>query len=434
MRFYDIIVKKRNGEQNTPDEIHYLIQHYTNGDIPDYQVSAWLMASFLNGLNEDETYYLTKEMLESGMIIDLSSFSQPKIGKHSTGGVGDKVSLLLAPAVAACGVLVPKTSGRGLGFTGGTLDKMESIPGYNVNLTEEMFVSVLREVGFAIAGQTSKIAPADKKLYALRDVTGTVENVSFITSSILSKKHAEGTDAIVIDIKFGSGAFMKTKSDALKLAQCILKITQKMGKEAVCVLTSMEEPLGRAVGNSLEIIEAIEIMRGKDQKDLIDVTATIGGYMLLLGKVVESIEEGESLIRTKLKNGEAFEKFIASVKVQGGSVETVMHYDRFESARFSIDVLSKFSGYINKIETEKIGNASVFLGAGRFSKEDSIDYSAGIIIHKKLGDLVKRGEKLATLYYNNASYLQKAFDLVENAYTVSSKYTTRFKLIDDVIQ
>jgi len=433
-RPYDIIVKKRNGSGHTPEEIQYLIHHYTKGDIPDYQISAWLMALFLNGLNEDETFYLTKAMLESGKIIDLSFIDKPKIDKHSTGGVGDKISLMLAPAVAACGVVVPMTSGRGLGFTGGTLDKLESIPGYNVNLTEEEFISILQKVGFAMTGQTESIAPADKKLYALRDVTGTIENISLITSSILSKKLAEGADSIIMDIKFGSGAFMKTKEKALQLAHTLSAITKKMGKKAVCVLTSMDEPLGRAVGNSLEVIESIECMRGSEYKDLIAVTSILGGYMLLTGGIVSTIQEGEIKIREKLKNGEAFDRFIKSIKAQGGDDELIMDTNKFESARYSIEILSQKSGFVNIMNTEYIGTAAVYLGAGRFSKEDSIDYSAGIIIHKKIGDFVKTKEKLVTLYYNNAKYLNQAIDLVEKAYTIEDDNNSQFQLIHEVIQ
>jgi pyrimidine-nucleoside phosphorylase len=434
MRPCDIIVKKRDGKNHTEEEINYLIEGYTNGAVPDYQMSAWLMASFLNGLNEEETYYLTRAMLLSGKTIDLGFIDKPKVDKHSTGGVGDKISLILAPAVAACGVLVPMTSGRGLGFSGGTLDKLESIPGYDVDLSEAEFVEFLQKVGFAMTGQTDEIAPADKKLYALRDVTGTVENISLITSSILSKKLAEGADSIVFDVKFGSGAFMKSKEDATKLAHNLTATAKKMGKKAICVLTSMDQPLGRAVGNTLEVIESIECLTGAGQSDLMDVTSILGAYMLLAGEVVESVEEGEKKIREKIKNGEAFNRFIESVRIQGGNVEAVLHPEKFQSAQHSLDIISYQSGFVTTINTESIGTASMYLGAGRLSKEDFIDHSAGIIIYKKIGDFIKPKEKLATLYYNRTEYLNQTVRLVEEAYTVEKSKASNFRLIHEVIQ
>ncbi len=434
MRVYDLIVKKRDGGEHTYDEIKFLINNYTRGDIPDYQISAWLMASFLNGLSENEAFYLTKAMLLSGKTLDLSSIDKMKIDKHSTGGVGDKISLILAPAVAACGVVVPMTSGRGLGFTGGTLDKLESIPGFNVNLTEEEFISILKKVGYAMTGQTAEIAPADKKLYALRDVTATVECIPLITSSILSKKLAEGADGVIFDVKFGSGAFMKSKEEAVKLARTLSTISKKMERKALCVLTSMDRPLGTAVGNSLEIVESVECMREMIHEDIITVAAVLGGYMLLAAGVVKSSGEGEVKIREKLKNGEAFEKFKDSVRAQGGDVKSIINIDKLPSAKHSYEVMSQESGYISVMNTELIGTAAVFLGAGRFTKEGSIDPASGVLIHKKTGDFVEKGDGLATLYYNSKENLKQAIDLVAGSYTIKDEPGTAFQLIHEVIQ
>ena len=434
MRVYDLIVKKRDGGEHTYDEIKFLINNYTRGDIPDYQISAWLMASFLNGLSENEAFYLTKAMLLSGKTLDLSSIDKMKIDKHSTGGVGDKISLILAPAVAACGVVVPMTSGRGLGFTGGTLDKLESIPGFNVNLTEEEFISILKKVGYAMTGQTAEIAPADKKLYALRDVTATVECIPLITSSILSKKLAEGADGVIFDVKFGSGAFMKSKEEAVKLARTLSTISKKMERKALCVLTNMDRPLGAAVGNSLEIVESVECMREMIHEDIITVAAVLGGYMLLAAGVVKSSGEGEVKIREKLKNGEAFEKFKDSVRAQGGDVKSIINIDKLPSAKHSYEVMSQESGYISVMNTELIGTAAVFLGAGRFTKEGSIDPASGVLIHKKTGDFVEKGDGLATLYYNSKENLKQAIDLVAGSYTIKDEPGTAFQLIHEVIQ
>jgi pyrimidine-nucleoside phosphorylase len=433
MRPYDIIVKKRDGREHTDEEIHFLIHSYTNDEIPDYQMSAWLMAVFLNGLSEQETLHLTKAMLDSGKTLDLSSISGPKVDKHSTGGVGDKISLILAPAAAACGVFVPMTSGRGLGFSGGTLDKLESIPGYNVNLTEKQFVDILYRVGFAMSGQTKELAPADKKLYALRDVTGTVENISLITSSILSKKLAENADSIVFDVKFGSGAFMKTKQDAIKLANSLIDVTKKMGKEAYCVLSSMDQPLGKAVGNWLEVVESIECLRGRGQKDLVELTAALGGYMLLAGSIVSSSAEGEKRIRESIAGGAAFDRFLESVKAQGGDAEAVLHPEKIQPSRHTADVVSRNEGYVNRMQCDKIGSAAVLLGAGRFSKEDSIDPITGIMLRRKIGDFVNKNETLATLHYSRSKYLQEALQLVEDSYIIEDDLASSFQLIHEIL-
>jgi pyrimidine-nucleoside phosphorylase len=432
-RPYDIITAKRDGRAHTRDEIMFFIDGYTRGDIPDYQVSAWLMACFLNGLNEDETYFLTDAMLHSGSIIDLKTIHKPKVDKHSTGGVGDKISLVLAPAVAACGVAVPMTSGRGLGFSGGTLDKLESIPGFNVNLSEREFVQVLKEVGYVMSGQTQTLAPADRKLYALRDVTGTVENISLITASILSKKVAEGADSIVMDVKSGSGAFMKTLDESRSLSNSLTQTAEKLGKKLTCIISNMGQPLGRAVGNSLEVIESIECLRGKGPDDVVDLVTILGGHMLKHAGFVESVVGGREMIQKKLRSGEALERFIHSVQRQGGAIEVVEDTERFEKAGSEVSVASQEHGYVCSINTEDIGTAAIFIGAGRFTKEDAIDQSAGVTIHKKIGDSVETGEALAKLHFNNRSGLERAIALIQDAYEIGQQEPATFQLVHEVI-
>ena len=432
-RPYDIIKTKRDGKAHSRDEIKYFIDGYTRGDIPDYQVSAWLMACFLNGLDEDETFYLTDAMLHSGTVIDLSSIQKPKVDKHSTGGVGDKISLILAPAVAACGIAVPMTSGRGLGFSGGTLDKLESIHGFNVNLTEDEFVNVLEEVGYVMSGQTATLAPADRKLYALRDVTGTVENLSLITASILSKKIAEGADSVVMDVKSGSGAFMKTLNESRALSHSLTKTAEKMGKRLTCVVTNMGQPLGRAVGNSIEVLESIECLHGRGPDDVNQLVTLLGAYMLMHAGFAVSVEEGCEKVREKLQNGEAFDRFVRSVKRQGGAVEMIENAEGFDLASSEVTVSSKQDGFVRSINTEQIGTASVFIGAGRFKKDDTVDAGAGITVHKKIGDTVKIGEGLATLHFNNQDNLEQAVSLVQNAYEMGQQKPEPFQLIHEVI-
>jgi pyrimidine-nucleoside phosphorylase len=431
-RPYDIITAKRDGRAHSREEISYFITEYTKGNIPDYQVSAWLMACFLNGLDEQETFYLTDVMLHSGNIFDLSSIKGPKVDKHSTGGVGDKVSLVLAPAVAACGVAVPMTSGRGLGFSGGTLDKLESIPGFNVNLTEHEFVRVLDEVGYAMIGQTDTLAPADRKLYALRDVTGTVENTSLITASILSKKIAEGADSIVMDVKTGSGAFIKTLDGSRELAFSLIKTAELIGKKVSCVISSMDQPLGRAVGNSLEVVESVESLRGEGPEDLHELVTLLGGYMLLHARLVDDVETGREKIRQTLKNGSALERFMQSVRCQGGDVRSIEDTGRLPGARFRKGVHIETSGFISSINTELIGTAAIFLGAGRFTKDDRIDPAAGLTVHCKIGDRVRSGDSLATLHYNHTGGLKRAAELVVQAYEIGPREPPKYDLILEV--
>ncbi len=433
-RPYDIIADKRDGKTHSYDQIEYFINGYTAGLIPDYQVSAWLMAVYLNGLNEDETFYLTKAMINSGKIIDLHSLKKPKIDKHSTGGVGDKVSLILAPAAAACGIVVPMTSGRGLGFTGGTLDKLESIPGFNVHLSENEFKTILEGVGYAMSGQTETLAPADKKLYELRDVTGTVENISLITASILSKKIAEGADSIVMDVKCGSGAFTKNIEDSRSLARSLSSIAALMEKKVTCVISNMDQPLGRAVGSSLEVIESIECMHGRGEPDVVDLVAELGGYMLLNGGMVDTVDNGKSKIREKLENGEAFDRFIESVRMQGGSSDSVRDPAKLPHANFTLDVAVNQSGFISAIDTENVGTAAIFLGAGRLKKEDSIDPASGIIVHKKLGDEVHAGDRIVTIHYNDEGGVERAVKLLQESYEIGEEKPSEFRLIHEVIE
>jgi pyrimidine-nucleoside phosphorylase len=434
MRAYDVIAKKRDGKALNEDEIRFLIHGYSRGDIPDYQISAWLMAAFLNGLNEDETLYLTQAMLSSGRTLELGSVGKPKVDKHSTGGVGDKISLILAPAAAACGVAVPMTSGRGLGFTGGTLDKLESIPGFRVNLREEEIIANLERVGFAMTGQTEDIAPADKKLYALRDVTATVESIPLITSSIMSKKLAEGVDGIVLDVKFGSGAFMKSKERALHLAEAMSSVAARMGKKAVCVLTSMEQPLGRHIGNSLEVAESIDCLHGRGEADILELTRVLGGRMLDIAGLARDPDEGEELISEAIRSGEAYERFRASVEAQGGDPAVVDDPSLLPTAARSLDVPSPRGGFVAGIDAEALGTAALFLGAGRFTKEDSIDRSSGMTVRKKIGDFVDEGEPLVTLHYNNERNLSQALDLAARAYVLSRSKPPPFRLVHEMIQ
>jgi pyrimidine-nucleoside phosphorylase len=423
-RPYDIITAKRDGKTHSYDELEYFINGYTRGLIPDYQVAAWLMAVFLNGLDKDETLYLTKAMIDSGKIIDLQSIKKP----------GDKVSLILAPAAAACGIVVPMTSGRGLGFTGGTLDKLESIPGFNVHLTEGEFITTLMHVGYAMTGQTETLAPADKKLYELRDVTGTVENISLITASILSKKIAEGADSIVMDVKCGSGAFTKTIEESRKLARSLNSIAALMEKKVTCVISNMDQPLGRAVGSSLEVIESIECMLGRGEPDVVELVAQLGGYMLLNGGLVESLDNGKSKIKEKLENGEAYAKFIESVQSQGGNPNSVKDTGKLPHADFTLDVDISKSGFIRAIDTEAVGTAAIFLGAGRLKKEDSIDPAPGIIVHKKLGDEVNAGDRVATIHYNDEGGVERAVKLLQESYEIDERKPPEFKLIREVIE
>lgn len=395
MNMVDIILKKREGEKLSAEEIKHFINGYTKGDIPDYQASALLMAIYFQGMDKEETYQLTKAMKESGDVVDLSAISGIKVDKHSTGGVGDKTTLVVGPLAAACGVPVAKMSGRGLGFTGGTVDKMESIPGFRTTLEEEEFMELVNRVGLSVIGQTAHIAPADKKLYALRDVTATVDNLSLITASIMSKKLASGSDAIVLDVKCGNGAFMENLEEAVELAKGMVDIGNADGKKTIAVITDMNQPLGHAVGNSNEVIEAIETLKGKGPSDITQLALTLSGIMIYAGGHAETMEEGMEKAKEALHSGRALEKLASFIEGQGGDPAVVEDYSLFPQPTTYQKVLAQESGYITEIQARSIGLASQHSGAGREKKEDPIDLSAGIILRKKVGDPVAKGDVLA---------------------------------------
>jgi len=400
MRPFDIIKKKRDGGGLSPQEIDFFIRGLTSGEITDYQATALLMAIYFNGMTEDETYHLTYSMMHSGEVLDLSDITGIKIDKHSTGGVGDKLSLTIAPLVASAGIPMPMIAGRGLGHTGGTVDKLESIPNFRTNLSLREFKETIKKINLSIIGQTSEIAPADKKLYALRDVTATVESIPLIVSSIMSKKMAEGIDGLVMDVKTGNGAFMKEFEDALELSEGIVQIGKKFGKNVVALITDMNQPLGYAVGNSLEVIEAIEMLKGKGSDDIRNLTLKIGAWMLKIGGITEDIEDGIKILQEKLKSGEGLKKFRELIKLQGGNPDVIEDYSIFPKAKIIKDVMSSESGYVQKIETDKIGISACILGAGRLKIDSSIDFSAGLILRKKIGDYVEKGEPIITIHTN----------------------------------
>ncbi|HKU21028.1 MAG TPA: thymidine phosphorylase [Terriglobales bacterium] len=420
-RAVDAIRKKRDAQEHTREEIEQLVSSYTRGEIPDYQVAAWLMAVVLKGMTRAETAALTEAMLRSGEVLDLSSLPGVKVDKHSTGGVGDKTSLVLAPVAAAGGLLVPMISGRGLGHTGGTLDKLEAIPGFNVNLVLPEFLRVLRQCGCAMIGQTAEIAPADKKLYALRDVTATVESPYLICASIMSKKLAEGIDALVLDVKTGSGAFMKKQEDAAFLAELMVETGQRMGKKVVALLTDMDQPLGRKVGNALEVEECVEVLRGEGPDDLRQLCLELCGWMFLLGGASASKDEGKKQAAEIIASGRGLEKFREMVKLQGGDARVVDDPGRLPQARHKTDVFSRRDGFVTAIQCEQVGIASMMLGGGREKKEDSIDPAVGLVLHKKVGDRVVRGEPLCTVHANAEARVSAARQLVEASYHIADQ-------------
>lgn len=393
----DIILKKRNGIKLSRGEIEYLVKGFTSDDIPDYQAAAFLMAVYFQGMGEDETLWLTEAMLYSGDVIDLSGIPGIKTDKHSTGGVGDKTTMIVAPVVASCGIPVAKMSGRGLGHTGGTIDKLESIPGLHTDLTKDEFIGNVREIGIAVAGQTGNLAPADKKLYALRDVTGTVDNVSLIASSIMSKKLASGADAIVLDVKIGSGAFMKTLEEAKVLAKAMVNIGKGAGRRIMALLTEMDRPLGYNIGNALEVVEAVDVLKGGGPSDLKEVCNELASNMLMLGGK-GSLDECRELAQKAVTSGAAYKKFLEMVKKQGGDPGVIENTSKLPSAAIKVEWRAEKSGYISKMQAEKLGMASLLLGAGRKTKTDVIDPAAGIVFYKKTGDRVEKGEPVAILH------------------------------------
>jgi pyrimidine-nucleoside phosphorylase len=418
MRAVDLIRKKRDSGEHSREEIDFLISGYTSGDIPDYQMAAWLMAAWIRGINRSELAALTEAMLCSGQVLNLARIPGRKVDKHSTGGVGDKTSLIIAPIVAAGGLTVPMISGRGLGHTGGTLDKLESIPGFNVNLSLEEFYIVLRECGMGLIGQTSEIAPADKKIYALRDATSTVENAGLICASIMSKKLAEGIDALVLDVKTGSGAFMKREEDSVLLAELMVETGQRMGKKVVALITDMNQPLGRMAGHSNEVIESIDILSGRGPADLRELSLELSAWMFFLGERTKSVKEGRVLAESMIASGHALERFKHCIRVQGGDDLIVEKPQLLPRARSRVDVLSSASGFITATNCEHLGIALATLGGGREKKEDTIDHAVGLEFHKRIGDRIEKGEPLVTIHYNSGAKLAEAQSLIVGSYEI----------------
>ncbi|MBM7835900.1 pyrimidine-nucleoside phosphorylase [Clostridium sardiniense] len=434
MRMYDIILKKRKGLELTKDEIEFFVQGYTNKEIPDYQASALLMAIFFNKMNKRETADLTMAMVNSGDKLDLSNIKGIKVDKHSTGGVGDKTSICLAPLVASCDVPVAKMSGRGLGHTGGTIDKLEAFKGFSVELDQQQFIDNVNNFNIALAAQTGHLAPADKKIYALRDVTATVDNMSLIASSIMSKKIASGSDAIVLDVKVGDGAFMKTPDDAKELAREMVDIGNNVGRKTIAIISDMDQPLGFAIGNALEVIEAIDLLKGNGPSDLLDLTLTLGSNMLILSGKVNTIEEGRALLMENIENGRALKKLKEFVKAQGGDESYVDDISKFPKAKYVIEVKSEKDGYVNKIHAEKLGIIAMNLGAGRATKESKIDLAVGIKLNKKRGDKVTKGDIIAYVYSNDLDKGETARkDLIENIVIEESKCED-LPLIYDIVK
>lgn len=433
MNAVDIISKKRDGKELSASEIEFFIKAYLNGDIPDYQASALLMAIYFRHMSEKETFDLTRVMLHSGDIVDLSDIHGTKVDKHSTGGVGDKVTLIVAPIAASCGVPIAKMSGRGLGFTGGTIDKLESIPGFKTTLEPADFHKQVNEIGIAVIGQSGHIAPADKKLYALRDVTATVENLSLIASSIMSKKLAAGSDAILLDVKCGKGAFMKSEDDAKALAELMCKIGSSQGKKTAAIISDMSEPLGHAVGNSLEVIEAIELLKANTEGDLLKLCLNISGAMIYLGGKASSIDEGIALAESAISSGRALQKLAEMIEYQGGNKAVIDDYSLFPEAKLSAEIKALRSGYIESIDAEGIGLASQHSGAGRASKEDEINHSAGIKLVAKRGDRVELSETIAIVYSSDEGKLKQACEEVLSAYAISDREPKAEPLIKTMI-
>lgn len=433
MRMYDLIMKKRNGEELTKEEIEFMIEGYTKEEIPDYQMSAFLMAVYFKGMTEDETVELTMAMANSGDIMDLSEIEGLKADKHSTGGVGDKTSLVLGPMVAALGVPVAKMSGRGLGHTGGTIDKLESFPGFSTDLTKEQFIQNVNSIKMAIISQTGDLAPADKKLYALRDVTATVDNLSLIASSIMSKKLAAGADVIVLDVKTGKGAFMKKEADALALAREMVKIGTNAGKETVAIISDMDQPLGFAVGNALEVKEAIDTLNGNGAKDLLELVITLGAYMLVGTKRVENIEAAREKLLGTIEDKSALKKFQEFVEAQGGDARAIDNTELLPKASIVMEIKAEEDGFVEKIETEEIGMVCLLLGGGRETKESEIDLSVGLVLHKKIGDAVKKGEVLATMYGNDLKKMEIARERFLLTYSFSKTPVAKSAFIKWII-
>jgi pyrimidine-nucleoside phosphorylase len=433
MRTVDLIQRKRGGEELAPEEIEFLVNGYTNGEIPDYQMSAFLMAVYFSGMSDREVSRLTECMLHSGETLDLSAIPGVKVDKHSTGGVGDKTSFIVAPLAAAAGVIVPMMSGRALGHTGGTLDKLESIPGFRTDLTIEEFQKQLAEIGLAFIGQTDQLAPADRKLYALRDVTGTVESIPLISSSIMSKKLAEGIDALVLDVKVGNGAFMKKQVDARRLAQMMVGIGRRMDKKVQALITDMSQPLGYAIGNALEIMEASQTLQNAGPADLTKLSLELAARMIFLGKKTATLEEARLIAEKHLVDGSAYKKFKAAVAAQGGNPQALDKFELLPNATGMREITSPRAGYVALIDAQDIGIASNMIGAGRDKKDDAIDPAVGIILEVKVGEKVDAGSVLCRLYYTKEDRVEEAADMVEDAFRVSGNKPDPRELILEVV-
>lgn len=428
----DLIEKKKDGFKHTPEEIHFIVAGYTKGDIPDYQMSAWLMAVCFQGLDKEETAILTKEMMHSGDVIDLSRIQGIKVDKHSTGGVGDKTSLVLGPIVAACGVPVAKMSGRGLGHTGGTLDKLESIPGLHIMIDEEDFVKQVNDCGLAIIGQSGHLDPADKKMYALRDVTATVSCIPLIASSIMSKKLAAGSDAILLDVKYGDGAFMNTIEEAKELARTMIEIGDSLGKDTRATISNMSQPLGYTIGNSLEVKEAVDTLNGNGPEDLLELCLQAGSHMLIQAQKTDSLITARKMLEDAIESKKALRTLCAMVKAQGGDDAYIRHPEMFPKAKEVIPVYSQTTGYVKDLKAKPLGIVSMKLGGGRETTDDEIDYSVGLILHKKIGDFVKKGDVLVEVHTNTGLSKELQKDILD-AYEFSNEFVNKPILIDEVL-
>ena len=434
MQMTDIIARKRDGGELSTEEIEYMIKGYTEGSIPDYQMSSMCMAILLKGMNDRETLDMTLAMMHSGEVLDLSPIKGVKADKHSTGGVGDKTSLILCPMVSACGLKIAKMSGRGLGHTGGTIDKLESFPGFSTSITEEQFFKNVNEIGIAIMGQTADLVPADKKIYALRDVTGTVPSIPLIASSIMSKKLASGSDVIVLDVKCGSGAFMKTEKQARELARTLTKIGSLAGKKCAAVITDMDQPLGYTVGNALEVKEAVAVLKGEEKGDLLELCLTLGSCLIVSAGMAEKTDDARAMMLKTIEDGSALRKLAQMVSAQGGDSRAVYDTSMLPQAGYVMDVPSEYRGYVSRIQAEQVGLVSMHLGVGRATKESTIDLSVGVVLNKKLGDFVEKGESLGKIHASDPEKGREAVRLLRECYEFSEEKVSRPAFIKDIIK